>query len=313
MVRMVFARYLEGKLTFSEITSRFPGKIKTRQVMYSMLRNPIYIGKFRYDGKVFDGEHEPILSIGDFEAVQNKLAPGIDEEGKQPPRSRPSKQVYKYLLQGMIRCHCRRYMTPYNVTNRHGASYYYYKCTDPKCKNAVNAERIDAAVLNQACALATDEAYIQTVAEKYQAERDRIRIASLPQLPGLKKTLAELQAKQGQINNAFLTGIVTPENAHYWNAQLAEINREMERIKKEIELLEGQSKQTADIYPWLMSAVSEWAQQIKNFKDDPALCRNLILTIVKSINCKEFDHYEIQAEFMSNGKVWLPPKDSNLD
>src|SRR5690606_26097553 len=48
----------------------FPG------VLYKLLANPVYIGKVRHKGEVYDGEHEPVIDVGLFEAVGKQLALG---------------------------------------------------------------------------------------------------------------------------------------------------------------------------------------------------------------------------------------------
>jgi len=86
-----------------------------------MLRNPYYIGKVVYKGEVFDGNHEPLISLQLFDQVQELLT------AKNTSGSR--RRVHRHPLKGMLTCeHCkgRVYMT--KAKNRHGSVYSYFFC-----------------------------------------------------------------------------------------------------------------------------------------------------------------------------------------
>lgn len=42
--------------------------------LYNLLKNPIYVGKIRHKGKVYDGEHEGIICQGQFDRIQRIFA-----------------------------------------------------------------------------------------------------------------------------------------------------------------------------------------------------------------------------------------------
>ena len=48
----------------------FPG------MLYKLLVNPLYIGKVRHKGEIYDGEHEPLIDVELFDAVHKQLALG---------------------------------------------------------------------------------------------------------------------------------------------------------------------------------------------------------------------------------------------
>ena len=44
-----------------------------------LLHNPIYAGYMRWDGIVYPGEHNPIVSVSDFNSVQRLIASRIKD------------------------------------------------------------------------------------------------------------------------------------------------------------------------------------------------------------------------------------------
>jgi site-specific DNA recombinase len=61
-----------------------------------MLRHPYYIGKLPWDGKIYDGAHEPLISVELFEKVQDLLS------GRRNYTIRRRK--HSPLFQGLFRC-----------------------------------------------------------------------------------------------------------------------------------------------------------------------------------------------------------------
>lgn len=67
-----------------------------RGSLFHLLKNPIYRGKIVHKGKVYDGEHEPIVDEELWELVQMYLAE------KAPPRKRPTNEPQRAMLRGLI-------------------------------------------------------------------------------------------------------------------------------------------------------------------------------------------------------------------
>ena len=49
------------------------GNAFSRGQIYTLLRNPIYLGKIRHKTRVWDGQHDPIIDELIWERVQSKL------------------------------------------------------------------------------------------------------------------------------------------------------------------------------------------------------------------------------------------------
>ncbi len=114
----------DNYITSTRLDSRFRGndKLSKGRIAY-ILRNPIYTGKIRCGGRLYQGNQKPIISEEIFNLAQEK-----HKEKKVVLR------LYKtYPLAGLVNCKaCNSHMTPCHTNKRNQnrlKRYYYYRCT----------------------------------------------------------------------------------------------------------------------------------------------------------------------------------------
>ena len=96
--------------------------------IYKILSNPYYAGIIVWNGESFQGKHDPVVTLREFEQVRSMLArPG-----------RPKAQRHSFAYTGMIRCgSCGLWVTAEHKVNRFGSRYLYYHCSKrhlgPRC------------------------------------------------------------------------------------------------------------------------------------------------------------------------------------
>jgi site-specific DNA recombinase len=128
--------------------------------LQSILRNPIYIGKMRFSGKIYQGTHQPLISEDLFNHVQQ-----FHKE-----RFRRLRQYKEYLLAGLVHCaECNSFMTPAHSTKKSLKRYYYYRCTKTfkqdwnACSiRHVNADRLEKFVTDNLKRISLDTHYIDS-------------------------------------------------------------------------------------------------------------------------------------------------------
>lgn len=86
---------------------------------YNILKNPLFIGKVRHNGKIFDGNHEPIIDMDTWDKVQ-KL---IDEN--RVNRKIGKNFSYPSLLTGLLYTSDGERMTPSHCSKRGIRTRYY--------------------------------------------------------------------------------------------------------------------------------------------------------------------------------------------
>jgi site-specific DNA recombinase len=178
-----------------EVTHPRSKKPISLNAVYSILRNPVYIGKIRWNDKIFQGIHEPIISEELFNRAQELMKTKI----KKPH------QVFKrnYLLSGLIRCtDCGSTMTN-NYTSKKTGRYYYYKCTKvmkegPKACSikAVNSEKLETFLIEQLSRIALDRQYLEGIALKW--------IFDSPRAMGIEPTAASAQNLANRVQQVLM-------------------------------------------------------------------------------------------------------------
>ena len=152
IVRRIFDRFIEvGSTTrlatelLSSRTFTRSGKPMSKQFIYKLLNNRIYLGDVVHKGARYDGEHRAIISSDQWQRAHTIL--------KESPRSRAAKNRNQTpaLLKGLIFGPSGLAMTPTH-TRRKGKLYRYYVCINTIKFSASEAAspRLPAAEAEQA-------------------------------------------------------------------------------------------------------------------------------------------------------------------
>jgi len=171
IIKSIFEKYIETKSLAKVYQFLKSENIKNRQgspfyktMLGYFLRNPVFTGKTKYAGEIYQGIHQPIISEEIFEIAQkihkNKLK---------------KFRVYKnFLFGGLIKCQdCGSQMTA-SFTNKYRNKklqrYYYYRCTSTlkhdwqACSvKMVSAERMENFVLENLERISLDQSYIENL------------------------------------------------------------------------------------------------------------------------------------------------------
>ena len=159
-IRATYDDYIEGR-PVAEI-SKVTGLSKSR--ISTILRNPVYIGKMKYAGKIYQGNHKPIISKEVFNLAQEK------HEGKKLVL-----RLYKdYPLAGLLNCKtCNSSMTPCHTNKKKKnriKRYYYYRCTKTFKRDwnscdvkQVSADRLENYIFKSLERISVDKHYIDSL------------------------------------------------------------------------------------------------------------------------------------------------------
>ena len=155
-------RFLKERQIFNDKNLLF-----SKAHLQSVLRNPVYTGKMRFSGKIYQGLHQPLISEDLFNHVQT-----LHNEKQRKMR------LYKnYLLSGLVRCaECNSAMTQ-AFTNKESGRYHYYRCTktykqswDSCSTRQINADRLERFVIDNLKRISLDTHYIDSSIFKFNFE-----------------------------------------------------------------------------------------------------------------------------------------------
>jgi len=129
IVKLAFKEFGEGRHTLASLSARLfefgavsrTGKPLCKCTINQILTNKAYIGVIDYNGESYEGNFEPIVSLGDFEAVQKRL--------KSKAKPRKVKKGHNFPFVGLLTCgKCGAAITA-QYAHGHGGTYVYYRCT----------------------------------------------------------------------------------------------------------------------------------------------------------------------------------------
>ena len=141
-VRELFQLYATGRYSLEDLyqrclndgfrTAGSTSNIPRSKIEY-LLKNPFYIGQFRWKKRLYQGAHEPLVSRELFEKVQEVFA--------SHGRDRGLYRVHEFAFGSLMRCgECGCTIT----AERHKGRYVYYRCTNyhRTCKQGFLREEV---------------------------------------------------------------------------------------------------------------------------------------------------------------------------
>jgi site-specific DNA recombinase len=143
-----------------------------KTTLHNLLTNVIYTGRVKFDGTLYDGEHERI--VGD--AIWNRVQEQLNRNGRRGGRN--VRNSYGGLLKGLVRCQsCGTGMTHTYVKKRQKV-YRYYVCVSArqrgwnKCETrSVSAPELEGAVTNNLRNFAQDPAMLSEILRRIEEDR----------------------------------------------------------------------------------------------------------------------------------------------
>ena len=174
IVRLIFETYVETS-SLDELYNLLKNKnVKNRQdnpfcktALAFILKNPVYAGRVKHAGNIYQGIHKPIIAEELFELAQTTH-----------PRKIRKLRVYKdYLFGGLVNCEeCKSKMTPCFTNKRKQEAlkrYYYYRCTstyhkgwDACSTKQISADKLEKYILENLERVSLDKNYIETLVFK---------------------------------------------------------------------------------------------------------------------------------------------------
>ena len=229
--------YATGGYTLEQITgilfneglrSSKGTKISKNQV-HRFINNRFYSGFMERDGKIYQGNHQPIISLSLYEKAQDVL------NGRLHPH--PKKNFYS--AQGFLKCDsCGCALT---CDTQKGFIYYY--CTNGKgnCeehKKYMRSEYLDSLLSKMFLDLKFDSEFIEISAEAYKIKnKDKINYteSSLESLNGELKTLLE---KELNLADGYSSQIIREE---IYKIKIKEIENQRVEINQKINKIKSKS------------------------------------------------------------------------
>lgn len=212
IIKQIFEWYATGQCSLAELTERAcSAGLVSRQLkkpvsksnIHYLLRKRFYTGDFDWKGKTYRGSHEPLISTGLYERVQEIL------DGRYSTKQKVTK--HEFTFSGLVNCgHCGCAL----VAEKKKGKYVYYHCTGNKgkCPEPYTREEVlDECFADLLKGLVFDDQVMDWIVEAlHQSHADEKRFR--------EDAIIRLQEEQSKIQNRLdrlyddrLDGFIEPD------------------------------------------------------------------------------------------------------
>jgi site-specific DNA recombinase len=204
----------------------------TKNKLYNLLTNVIYMGKVEYGGQIYEGEHPRIVEDETFNLVQETL----HRNGRRGGRNVRNK--YSALLKGIVRCATCDAGMIHTYTQKKNRLYRYYVCVRAhqrgwnQCQTrAVPAQALESAVVAQLRGIGRNPALLTEVMRQIAAQRDQ-SVAGLEK----EKAALEQEMEKTSLEIGELAAVAGSKGAAAKSAtdRLAELHESAERQERRL-------------------------------------------------------------------------------
>jgi len=256
VIRLIFD-YAEQDLGYKAIVSRINtmgyktkrGADFSTNTIKTILDNPIYVGKIRFDmyqnwaekhrkGKnedyiLVDGKHEPIITQKQWEHVQ---------QIRKKRSIRPAQSNQPYILNGLIRCpKCGYGMVSGSSKGAKGKKYRYYVCGlfhnkgSRACSaHSIRADLAEQQVFEQLKRIASEPYVLKRVIDKINQKRSQAKEPINNEINLLESKLKKVDIRINNITNQLMDD---PSLVTIFKPKLKELTEEKAEIQSKLEAL----------------------------------------------------------------------------
>jgi len=289
VIEIVFNRFLETQST-SQVAHELNAEgQKTRKdhlwtaakIDY-VLRNPLYIGKIKWNKKSYPGIHQPLITEETFNRVQNIFS--------KRRFFRHGQKVVGLLKHLLICGHCQSFMLPNYTRKKNKKLYFYYRCAsttkttlNKNCQNKyLQMDEINQKVISKILELA-DETKLKMIEQSIKKENllisKQIDILKT-EIESHENQLKVIQTKKEKYLDSLISNPFSEKERQTINSKIDDFSLEEKKIK-------------ATIYKCQLSVDQEQnkIQKTDVFKKE---------LIDLKINHKQWDFKKLQTWFQRN-------------
>jgi len=206
LIKKAFELYLNHRYSLNTLADEMTklglknnkgGKI-TATSLSKILNNPFYTGIMKIKGKVFQGNHEPLISPKQFENVQNIL------NGKTNTKV----AKHNFLFRRLIRCeNCK-----YSLIAEKQKGNVYYRCQTKVCPTkTIREEVIESSLLNSLSKfdLNTNEDFeLKKLLEEYKVNWTHAKTGLIE---NMRMEQGKANARLDKLTDAYLDSVIDKE------------------------------------------------------------------------------------------------------
>lgn len=280
IVNRIFTEYLNGKPVVKIIRDlNAEGHVGRKRpwgetITKYLLKNETYLGKVKYKDKVYEGQHEPIITQELFDLVQLEVERRQISALEKYNNPRPFRA--KYMLSGLMKCgYCGASLgLKYTRKDKNGISHHKYQCRnrhskdkEKRCESGwYSKEELERDVIKELERIKFDPKYKnETLAKK----EETIKVEEI------KKQLERINNQVSKLTELYLDEIITRKELDEKNAKIKTERQFLE------EQLENQKSNVMSIRKRkLTRLLKDFDVEKLSYEDASKIVKNVIKEII---------------------------------
>lgn len=252
----------------------------SRTELYRLFQNRFYAGMMLFNGELYPGKHQRMITPAEFEKARGILA------SRQAWNIPPERPVYVY--RGLLRCgSCGGQITVKTSTNRHGKQYIHYYCWKKNpphlyCpEGAIQEADIDQAVANFIDEIQLPPTWLKAVVRKLDTLKSAAEQAAEESRRKNEELLGRIDGNLERLRQFLIDGTISPED------YAKDKNKYLQEQARLQELVAEGTQQTDHLEPW-RDGLSLLAEAKNLFTShDPEKKRGLVKSIALNLTLKD--------------------------
>ena len=208
LIRKTFEMYATGEYPLAQIRKIInslglvgkKGKMLSVSNYQYMLKNKIYYGVIGYNGELYDGKHEPIITKKLFDSVQEVMA---KKSKPKTPKLKP------YIFRGFFRCgECGCF-----ITTETQKGHNYLRCTkrkNPCSQRYVREDAITSQIREEIKKVSLSSAWANASIAEFEKEKAECAQAESSFAQTARNELVEIETKLDRLLDLQLDGSLSP-------------------------------------------------------------------------------------------------------
>ncbi len=234
IIRRAFELYAQGNMRLEDISdflarekilTRGGKRIHITRTTF-ILKNPFYVGLFRYAGEIYEGKHEPIIAKKLFDRVQEILTQ------KSRPHHKPKNEPKAYC--GLIRCgECGRM-----ITAEKQKGHIYYRCTKKwtKCSQPyIREEELDRQLSSMIQKVSLRQNWAEKLLNMAEAEKQKSAQSSFAFAQEANEKIKAINIKLQRLLDGYLEQDIDREVYRQEKAKLLSEKKSLEEQLRNFE------------------------------------------------------------------------------
>jgi site-specific DNA recombinase len=305
IAKRMFELYANGRLSLQGVWKTLKGEFDialSKSHVEKLLKNPFYAGTFYWDGKLYPGTHEPLISRNLFDQVQ------VVFRGHNQPKY----QKREFAFGGLLQCAYDNCTVTAEIKKN---CYTYYHCTGYRGKCALpyfQEEELGNRLGQILKDIHIPDDILAQLEQSLLHDKSRAAAHGKSESERLRNRLAQVR---GRIEQAYLDKLDGKITEAFWAAKASEWNQEEQQILMAVQGLEQQSpERILDGMRILELANKAYFLYLKQPPAEKAKLLRIVLSNCKidatSVDPTYRKPFDLIFQRVKN-EEWLPGLDSN--